>query len=61
MDSMTISSETMRLMVKNSGSAVALESLHGAKEQAEQLQAEASQKAPSSTEPDVGNNVDISL
>ena len=61
MDSMTISAETMRLMTQNSGSAVALESLQGAKDQANQLQAEAAQKPPSSTGPGVGEKVDVSL
>lgn len=61
MDSMTISPEAMRLAAQNSGSAVALESLQGAKDQANQLQAEAQQKPPSSTGPGVGENVDISL
>lgn len=61
MDSLTISPETLRLASQNSGSAVALESLQGAKEQADELQTEAQQKPPSSTGPGVGNNVDISL
>ena len=61
MDTMSISPETMRLMSQSSGSAVALESLQGAKDQANQLQNEAQQKPPSSTGPGVGENVDISL